>query len=158
MEEYLEQVRQRHTDPIRETEARKILEGKANDQQCYFCISTTKSSDVLIVIEDHSKEFPHNKTISANQLSPWLVTGYRQNQMPNIQAVGGICAFSVYDWNENGWKGPLDVVAKQQGQQVVSATEDQTVLVDLGDRTMKIEVTAGSGITYMSHIFTIESS
>ena len=31
MEEYLEQVRQRHTDPILETEARKILAGKAND-------------------------------------------------------------------------------------------------------------------------------
>ena len=64
----------------------------------------------------------------------------------------------MYNWNGNGWQGPLDVVAKQQGQQVVSATEDQTVLVDLGDRTMKIEVTTGSGITYMSHIFTIESS
>ena len=115
---------------------------------------------MLIVIEGHRKEFPHNKrTISANQMSPWLVTGYRPSQMTNIQAVGGdIYPFSVYDWNENGWQGTLDVVANQQGQQVVSATEDQTVLVDLGDRTMKIEVTAGSGITYMSHIFTIESS
>ena len=111
MEEYLEQVRQRHTDPILETEARKILEGKANGQQCYFCISTKKSSDVLIVIEGHRKEFPHNKTISANQLSPWLVTGYRPSQMPNIQAVGDIYPFSVYNWNGNGWQGPLDVVA-----------------------------------------------
>jgi hypothetical protein len=68
-----------------------------------------------------------------------------------------MCFFCV-SWNENGWKGPLDVVAKQQGQQVVSATEDQTILVDLGDRTMKIEVTAVSGITYTSYIFTIESS
>ena len=132
-----------------------ILAGKANG---YFCISTTKSSDVLIVIEGHRKEFPHNKTISANQLSPWLVTGYRPSQMPNIQAVGDIYPFSVYNRNGNGWQGPLDVIANQQGQQVVSATEDQTVLVDLGDRTMKIEVTAVSGITYMSHIFTIESS
>jgi hypothetical protein len=79
--------------------------------------------------------------------------------MPNIQAVGDIYPFSVYNWTDgNGWQGPLDVVANQQGQQVVSATEEQTVLVDLGDRTMKIEVTAGSGITYMSHIFTIEGS
>ena len=120
IEEYLEQVRQRHTNPILETGARKILEGKANGQQCYFCISTTKSSDVLIVIEGHRKEFPHNKTISANQMSPWLVTGYRPSQMTNIQAVGGdIYPFSVYDWNENGWQGPSDVVANQQGQQVV---------------------------------------
>jgi hypothetical protein len=96
IEEYLEQVRQRHTNPILETGARKILAGKANGQQCYFCISTTKSSDVLIIIEGHRKEFPHNKTISANQMSPWLVTGYRPSQMPNIQAVGGICVFSVY--------------------------------------------------------------
>jgi hypothetical protein len=119
MEEYLEQVCQRHNDPILETEARKILEGIK--QKVNNVISAFQLQKMLIVIEGHRKEFPHNKrTISANQMSPWLVTGYRPSQMTNIQAVGGdIYPFSVYDWNENGWQGPSDVVANQQGQQVV---------------------------------------
>ena len=161
-----------HNMPDRQTEARTILEARENGQQCYFCISTTNWSQVLIIIEGNREEFPgYNETVSQTPNNQWLIAGRPPiNPTPNAAAnpaEGNIYPFFVYKWNVIKWQGPLplEIVVNEQGQQVqqvVRATDDQTVLVHRANYTMEIKakVIVNHSLPHdwsdMSRSFTIE--
>ena len=164
MEEILQQFHQRHHDTNLVGKAQEILNGKTNGQQCYFCISSTNDTHVLIIIEGYREEFPSSEAVSKALTNPWLITGYRPTPMPNIPpanpAVEAVYPFSVYKWNGNEWQ-------EQQGQQVQQGQgiffptlEDQSISVCVDNHgvqcIMEIKATAVGGFPMSRKPFTIK--
>jgi hypothetical protein len=99
------------------TEANAIVKkNKMFQDLSLYLISTTKHSQVLIVIGDYKDKLPYN-SYSKDENNPWLVNGYVQVSDPefheklreywdnkNVPANWNICPFRVYEWNENASK------------------------------------------------------
>ena len=118
----------------------------------YFCVSSTKWSQALIVKAGSRRQFPYNNPINPQDASnPWLITGYSGRSDPAFHRMmqeywaqmGGpwhIHPFAVFKWNRNRWQQQpvnVDVV----NQCLRASVDDQTFLLSYpAASTFKMEV------------------
>ncbi len=136
-----QQVRDKHFDSLLISKAEKIvMKDKKGDLNflSQFCISTTKHSEALIVIEGCKDQLPYNHRSVHDRYNPWLITGYVQISKPefftqlneyweNLQVPADwtICPFRVYEWNGNKWVA-RDLQVDLQNKVVRVRIRDQT--------------------------------
>ncbi len=136
------QVRDKHFDSLLISKAKEIVmeDEKGNPKfLSEFCISTTKHSQALIVVDGCKDQLPRD-SYSHDPYNPWLMAGYAQISKPefftklneyweNLQvpADWNICPFRVYKWSRNEWVACNSEVDHDPEKKVVRVkVRDQT--------------------------------
>ena len=117
----------------------------------YFCISSTKWSQVLIVKAGSRRQFPNaNPIYPQDPKNPWLITGYSRLSDPSFHrfmqeywvqmgAPWYIHPFTVFKWNRNRWH-PQPVIVDLINQRVCATVDDQTFLLYPATRSFQMIV------------------
>ena len=150
--EQREVYRRHNQNPNLVNQAEKILKTTGNNGVVsYFCISSTKWSQVLVVKAGSRKQFPHNNPISPQDpWNPWLITGYfrisdptfdrmMQEYWAQMGAPWYIHPFTVFKWNRNRWQ-PQPVHVDHINQCVRATVDDQTFLLYPATRSFQMIV------------------
>jgi hypothetical protein len=108
-----------------------------------FLVSSTKHSQVLMVMHDYRAELPHHSSLrfSEDENNPWLVRGYVDGlnfefrtklkkywkDEAKVPAEWAIRPFRMYEWNENASKWEERKLEVDRDNKVVRVTiKDQT--------------------------------